>query len=318
MALEDEVLIARKSFNYFLVIIIGVAAMQKADANQEMQLYVRVLQSDTYQSVSDMDEVVIDNQPFEFRFLIREWVEGRRAAVRVAASLSRTLHQSLRPGVRHEQTTYYGMGTGMAAPKWEPYRTILLNDYGHHYIYFSQEYGSRINKATRLDQKNYEGSWIIKSIDDVPVEKFERRLFIAFMSDDNFNEIIDPGELIRFTMVIGRAGNTEETGKILFQCKSWGKEAEGSTRYMITIDWDAKTAIYELVSPNSQRKDIFHLDKVSGGVATFSIRNWPDQAQYLHVNLSTGGSESFVLLNSTSSTKALPAQYSCVEVTTLQ
>lgn len=174
-------------------------------------LYFTIKQDHKTISVRDDQTIILERKPFEFIFPLSEYgfVPKGHHAVQIAASLkSEILKYST--GTRTADIPFFTPGTGMAVGHNTQYGGIYLTRRAHHYIFIdNEEPGDRRAKIlSDLSDGDYEVSWEIKALsegenklNEVPVSAFSPdRIYIFFFQDLNHNEVLDPGEFIRFSI----------------------------------------------------------------------------------------------------------------------
>ena len=170
---------------------------------------VAIVQDDKKQVLTETSETItLKNEPFKIQFYNKAYnpEEKRFYATQIAALDSKEALESLQTGLETGETSVFSPGTGMAPAQSGQYDDFIVNNYGHHYLFFENEERKRVQKTGikedllllefSVNSVLKEGETFQLGEDDIST------LHIAILTDRNLNKTIDEGELHKIIITL--------------------------------------------------------------------------------------------------------------------
>lgn len=189
--------------SYFsILIIVSCAAMYSCKTYNDS---IIISQDDKEFSFSTGEaEITLTKTPFKLSFYNKEYSVKEFYALQLVALDDYETYRAFCSGIPTSESVFFSPGTGMAPDESGRYESLIITDKAHHYLFYSRDDKSRLNKLGKSGRYlllNFSIDTIFDGIDNAPIKNYNKnQLFLILFIDRNLDEIIDHNELYKLNI----------------------------------------------------------------------------------------------------------------------
>ena len=182
----------------FLTALLGFTTTQA----QKFDNSIKIIQNNLIEVVASENATIkLNKSPFQLQFDNKFYNSKKEHhnATQIAFLNPNEESVMIEEGMPLSLIPYFESGSGFSADEDGGYSTVIINNYGHHYLYYENEQDHRIdlvskNKGIGTFQWNIDRFYYNDR--DMPITKFPlQKLKMVVVTDFNQNNKIDENEL---------------------------------------------------------------------------------------------------------------------------
>ncbi len=159
----------------------------------------------SFNEITDSESIVLSSDRLIIQTKIGNYLQkdGGFRSLQIAALTDEKMFSEFKAGTQIAQTSYFEPGTGMAPDGSGIYNSLMVGNFGHHYLIHDEGKETRFNQVEKLNDGLYLASWVIKNIElngveykiaDLPKNS---RIFLIGLMNFNGDEVVDKNEFVK-------------------------------------------------------------------------------------------------------------------------